>query len=95
MYKEYHDTTLNSVVDQMYMEMASRHCVRSPCIEIIKPAMVDLKLCKTDNTKQLHNSKIKFLLVFQKVRPPPGSLRPPRIREPLYIILLQFSSIPI
>jgi large subunit ribosomal protein L18Ae len=59
MYKEYRDTTLNGAVDQMYTEMASCHCVRSPCIQIIKTATVDLKLCKRVNTKQFHNSKIR------------------------------------
>jgi large subunit ribosomal protein L18Ae len=34
MYKEYRDTTLNGAVDQMYSEMASRHRVRFPCIQV-------------------------------------------------------------
>ena len=38
MYKEYRDTTLNGSVEAMYNEMASRHRVRSPCIQIIKTA---------------------------------------------------------
>jgi large subunit ribosomal protein L18Ae len=46
-----------------------------PCIQIIKTATVDFKLCKRDNTKQFHNSKIKFPLVFQKVRPPTRKLK--------------------
>jgi large subunit ribosomal protein L18Ae len=68
MYKEYRDTTLNGAVEQMYNEMASRHRVRSPCIQIIK-------LCKRDNTKQFHNSEIKFPLVYRKVRPPTRKLK--------------------
>eukprot|EP00879_Flechtneria_rotunda_P001259 GHRR01001406.1.p2 GENE.GHRR01001406.1~~GHRR01001406.1.p2 ORF type:complete len:102 (-),score=20.37 GHRR01001406.1:1455-1760(-) len=36
MYKEYRDTTLNGAVDQMYSEMASRHRVRFPCIQVGK-----------------------------------------------------------
>jgi large subunit ribosomal protein L18Ae len=39
-YKEYRDTTLNGAVEQMYQEMASRHRVRSPCIQIIKTATI-------------------------------------------------------
>ncbi|KAJ6926657.1 hypothetical protein NC651_010923 [Populus alba x Populus x berolinensis] len=70
MYKEYKDTTLNDVVEQMYTEMASRHRVRFPCIQIIKTANIPTKLCKRESTKQFHNSKIKFPLVFKKVRPP-------------------------
>jgi ribosomal protein L20A (L18A) len=75
MYKEYRDTTLNGAVEQMYNEMASRHRVRSPCIQIIKTATVHFKLCKRDNTKQFHNSEIKFPLVHRKVRPPTRKLR--------------------
>ncbi|KAG8482292.1 hypothetical protein CXB51_027015 [Gossypium anomalum] len=75
MYKEYRDTTLNGAVEQMYTEMASRHRVRFPCIQIIKTATIPAKLCKRDSTKQFHNSKIKFPLVFKKVRPPTRKLK--------------------
>uniref|UniRef100_A0A0D9WJS5 Large ribosomal subunit protein eL20 domain-containing protein n=2 Tax=Leersia perrieri TaxID=77586 RepID=A0A0D9WJS5_9ORYZ len=75
MYKEYRDTTLNGAVEQMYTEMASRHRVRFPCIQIIKTATVHFKLCKRDNTKQFHKSNIKFPLVYRKVRPPTRKLK--------------------
>ncbi|KAL1307640.1 hypothetical protein AAHE18_17G047000 [Arachis hypogaea] len=75
MYKEYRDTTLNGAVEQMYNEMASRHRVRFPCIQIIKTATVPAKMCKRESTKQFHNSKIKFPLVFKKVRPPTRKLK--------------------
>ncbi|CAN8290736.1 unnamed protein product [Cochlearia groenlandica] len=75
MYKEFRDTTLNGAVEQMYTEMASRHRVRFPCIQIIKTATVPAKLCKRESTKQFHNSKIKFPLVFRKVRPPTRKLK--------------------
>nr|GMC66694.1 60S ribosomal protein L18a [Ipomoea batatas] len=75
MYKEYRDTTLNGAVEQMYNEMASRHRVRHHCIQIIKTATVPAKLCKRESTKQFHNSKIKFPLVFKKVRPPSRKLK--------------------
>ncbi|KAJ8616672.1 hypothetical protein MRB53_036044 [Persea americana] len=75
MYKEYRDTTLNGAVEQMYNEMASRHRVRFPCIQIIKTATIPAKLCKRENTKQFHDSKIKFPLVFKKVRPPTRKLQ--------------------
>nr|XP_048328494.1 aspartyl protease family protein 2 [Ziziphus jujuba var. spinosa] len=75
MYKEYRDTTLNGAVEHMYNEMASRHRVRSPCIQIIKTATIPAKLCKRESTKQFHNSKIKFPLVFKKVRPPTRKLK--------------------
>ncbi|KAL0368734.1 UNVERIFIED_CONTAM: Potassium transporter 4 [Sesamum calycinum] len=67
MYKEYRDTTLNGAVEQMYTEMASRHRVRHHCIQIIKTATIPAKLCKRESTKQFHDSKIKFPLVFRKV----------------------------
>ena len=75
MYKEYRDTTLNGAVEQMYTEMASRHRVRSPCIQIIKTATIPAKLCKRESSKQFHNSKIKFPLTFRKVRPPTRKLK--------------------
>ncbi|KAL3360792.1 hypothetical protein AABB24_013976, partial [Solanum stoloniferum] len=75
MYKEYRDTTLNGGVEQMYTEMASRHRVRHHCIQIIKTATIPAKLCKRESTKQFHDSKIKFPLVFKKVRPPTRKLK--------------------
>jgi large subunit ribosomal protein L18Ae len=75
MYKEFRDTTLNGAVDLMYNEMASRHRVRFPCIQIIKTATIPAKLCKRESTKQFHNSKIKFPLVFKKIRPPSRKLK--------------------
>ncbi|KAL0447147.1 UNVERIFIED_CONTAM: 60S ribosomal protein L18a-2 [Sesamum latifolium] len=75
MYKEYRDTTLNGAVEQMYTEMASRHRVRPHCIQIIKTATIPAKLCKRESTKQFHDSKIKFPLVFRKVRPPTRKLK--------------------
>ncbi|PSS06422.1 60S ribosomal protein L18a [Actinidia chinensis var. chinensis] len=75
MYKEFRDTTLNGAVEQMYTEMASRHRVRHHCIQIIKTATIPAKLCKRESTKQFHNSKIKFPLVFKVVRPPSRKLK--------------------
>ncbi|RRT48476.1 hypothetical protein B296_00048456 [Ensete ventricosum] len=75
MYKEYRDTTLNGAVEQMYNEMASRHRVRQHCIQIIKTATIPSQLCKRESTKQFHDSKIKFPLVFKKVRPPSRKLK--------------------
>ncbi|GFP90343.1 60S ribosomal protein l18a-2 [Phtheirospermum japonicum] len=36
---------------------------------------VPAKLCKRESTKQFHNSKIKFPLVFRKLRPPTRKLK--------------------
>merc|ERR1711965_1275121 len=35
-YKEYREVSLNRAVDALYEEMASRHRVRAPCLQIIK-----------------------------------------------------------
>lgn len=61
-YKEYRDTTMNGAVYQLYQEMASRHRVRAPCLQIIRTAIVPAALCKRANTLQFHDSKIKFPL---------------------------------
>ena len=75
MYKEYPDTTLNGGVEKMYTEMVSRHRVRHHCIQIITTATIPAKLCKRESTKKFHDSKIKFPLVFKKVRPPSRKLK--------------------
>ncbi|CAO2842206.1 unnamed protein product [Amaranthus hypochondriacus] len=75
MYKEYRDTTLNGAVEHMYNEMASRHRVRAPCIQIIKTATVSDELCKRESTKQFHSPDIKFPMVFRKIRPPTRKLK--------------------
>merc|ERR1711920_1213381 len=60
MYKEFRDTTLNGAVEQMYTEMASRHRVRLPCIQIIKTAEVADDMCKRVGTTQFHDEKLSF-----------------------------------
>lgn len=69
MYKEYRDVTLNGAVEQMYQEMGSRHRVRSSALHIIKTATVAAADTKRANTKQFHDSKIKFPLTHRIVRP--------------------------
>lgn len=68
-YKEYRDTTLNGAVEQLYVEMGSRHRVRASGIQIIKTATVKAADCKRANTQQFHDSKIKFPLARRMVRP--------------------------
>ncbi|KAI3983957.1 hypothetical protein MKX01_035084 [Papaver californicum] len=48
MYKEYRGTALNG---GMYTNMASRHRLRSPCIQIIKTTIIPAKLCKRKRTQ--------------------------------------------
>lgn len=56
MYKEYRDTTLNGAVHQMYQEMASRHRVRAPGVQIIKTATVPASACKRAATQQVRGA---------------------------------------
>jgi large subunit ribosomal protein L18Ae len=69
MYKEYRDTSLNSAVEQMYVEMASRHRARRSCIQIIKTAIVAAKKVKQARVAQYHDSKLKFKLFHRLPRP--------------------------
>merc|ERR1711920_885320 len=75
MYKEYRDTTLNGAVEQMYQEMASRHRVRLPCIQIIKTAAIEDDKCKRLGTTQFHDEKIAFPIMKKIMRPPSKSQR--------------------
>lgn len=52
----------------MYQEMASRHRVRASSISIIKTATVPAALCKRDNVKQFHDSKISFPVTHKLAR---------------------------
>jgi len=52
LYKEYRDTTLNGAVDQLYSDMASRHRVRAPGVQIIKTAQVPASNRHMDNVKK-------------------------------------------
>mmetsp|Transcript_25242 Transcript_25242/g.79826 ORF Transcript_25242/g.79826 Transcript_25242/m.79826 type:complete len:182 (+) Transcript_25242:998-1543(+) len=61
-YKEYRDVTLNGAVDQLYLEMASRHRVRAASMQIIKTARVAPKDCKRERNTQFHNPAVKFPL---------------------------------
>merc|ERR1712004_153550 len=69
MYKEYRELTLNEAVNHMYQEMASRHRVRVPYIQIIKTAVVPAAQCKRKGVTQFHDSKIKFPLPAMGYRP--------------------------
>eukprot|EP00696_Hemimastix_kukwesjijk_P003159 gnl/Hemi2/13895_TR4720_c0_g1_i1.p1 gnl/Hemi2/13895_TR4720_c0_g1~~gnl/Hemi2/13895_TR4720_c0_g1_i1.p1 ORF type:complete len:177 (-),score=57.45 gnl/Hemi2/13895_TR4720_c0_g1_i1:107-637(-) len=75
MYKEYRDVTLNGAVDQMYLEMASRHRARNRSVQIIRTDEVPAAKCRRVNTKQFHDSAIKFPLPRRLSRAPCRSLR--------------------
>jgi len=52
MYKEFRDTTLNGAVEQLYQDMASRHRVRAPQIQVIKTGQVAAKMRHLDSVAQ-------------------------------------------
>ena len=60
--------TCHKVLSPMLQEMASRHRARHSVIQIIKTATIPAALCKRENTKQFHDSKIRFPLVRRVLR---------------------------
>jgi large subunit ribosomal protein L18Ae len=69
MYKEFRDTTLCGVVEQMYADMSGRHRARKSSIQIIKTAVVKAADTKRTPIKMMHDSKIKFPLTHVRPRP--------------------------
>ncbi|CAG9464132.1 unnamed protein product [Pedinophyceae sp. YPF-701] len=53
MYKEFRNTTLNGAVEQLYMEMASRHRVRASALHIIRTAVVPARCKHAPHIKQI------------------------------------------
>ena len=70
---------MNKAVDALYEEMASRHRVRAPCLQIIKITEVADKDVKRDNTIQFLGVKepVSFPVVNKVLRPTPSPRRPP------------------
>ena len=70
-YKEYREVSMNKAVDALYEEMASRHRVRAPCLQIIKIAQVADDDVKRDNTIQFLGRKepVSFPVVNKVLRP--------------------------
>ncbi|KAM9985781.1 hypothetical protein ACTFIZ_002077 [Dictyostelium cf. discoideum] len=64
-YKEYRDLTRCGAISQMYDEMASRHSARESSIHIIDIKEIAASLTRRANTKQFHDSKIKFPLTHR------------------------------
>lgn len=75
MYKEFRDTTMNSAVDTMYLDLASRHRVRSSGIQIVKTAVIPSNKCIRETSLMMHDPKIKFPVVQKIVRPPSKSMK--------------------
>ncbi|GHP11431.1 hypothetical protein PPROV_001015900 [Pycnococcus provasolii] len=68
-YKEYRDVTLNGAVEQLYQEMASRHRVRMPEIQIIKTHVLENHQCRRENVTMFHNDEVKFPDGNKHIRP--------------------------
>ena len=69
-YKEYREVSMNKAVDALYEEMASRHRVRAPCLQIIKICQVADADAKRDNTIQFLgvNEPVSFPVVNKVLR---------------------------
>lgn len=69
-YKEYREVSMNKAVDALYEEMASRHRVRAPCLQIIKIAQVADADVKRDNTIQFLGVKepVSFPVINKVLR---------------------------
>ena len=59
---------MNRAVDALYEEMASRHRVRSACLQIIKIATVKDEDAKRDNTLQFIENGVSFPVVNKVLR---------------------------
>jgi len=69
MHKEFRDLTRTGAVEQMYNEMASRHKARFTNIQVIEVNQLKASQTRRANTKQFHDSKIKFPLPHRLQRP--------------------------
>jgi large subunit ribosomal protein L18Ae len=70
MYKEYRDVSRVGAVNQMYSDMAGQYHASYHNIQIIDIKEVEPKNCRRENTKQFHNSKIRFPLPHRILRSP-------------------------
>ena len=82
MFKEFRDVTLGGAVESMYNDMAGRHRVRYPCIQIIKTATLTDEQCKRPNVLQFHDKVVdeknvtpSFPLTHKVVRPASKSMK--------------------
>jgi large subunit ribosomal protein L18Ae len=70
LYKEYRDVSRTGAVNQMYSDMAGQYHATFRSIQIVDIKEVDAKNCRRENTKQFHNSKIRFPLPHRVLRAP-------------------------
>lgn len=63
MYKEYRDTQLTGAVQQMYLDMASRHRARFSTIHIVKTAEVPSEKVKRTGILQFLKPGLKFPVI--------------------------------
>ena len=62
MYKEFRDLSRAGAIEQLYVEMASRHRTRPRDIHVVQTATVKAKALRRTQTKQFIDPKIKFPL---------------------------------
>merc|ERR1719198_1984665 len=62
LYKEYRDTTRVGAVNQLYLDMAGRHRVRTRSVQIIDVKEIASKDCRRAYVTEFHDSNIRFPL---------------------------------
>merc|ERR1712080_759376 len=62
LYKEYRDTTCVGAVNQLYLDMAGRHRVRTRSVQIIDVKEIASKDCRRAYVTEFHDNNIRFPL---------------------------------
>merc|ERR1712093_101560 len=62
LYKEYRDTTRVGAVNQLYLDMAGRHRVRTRSVQIIDVKEIASKDCRRVYVTEFHDNNIRFPL---------------------------------
>merc|ERR1719198_872129 len=62
LYKEYRDTTRVGAVNQLYLDMAGRHRVRTRSVQIIDVKEIASKDCRRAYVTEFHDNNIRFPL---------------------------------
>ena len=68
LYKEFRDITRTGAVNQLYMDMASRHRARYKSIHVIEVKQLTDAECIRPNIKQFHAPDLKFPLPHRITR---------------------------
>ena len=67
MYREYRDLTQALAVTQCYRDMGAKHQARPSTNQIMKIKRLPAKECRRPYVAQFHDSKIRYVVNFQRV----------------------------